>query len=66
MRTAAASSLVAVVQPYQQLADRVARRCVRQPADHVFQLARRNFARAAAAVGVLGQPIGHGLHAALP
>ena len=62
MRTAAASS--PAVQPDQQLTDRIPRRGLRQPADHVLQLAGRDLARAPAAVGVLRQSIGHGLHAA--
>ncbi|HXU97700.1 MAG TPA: hypothetical protein VFP03_06330 [Jiangellaceae bacterium] len=58
--------VVTVLQPHRQLADRIAWRGLRQPADHLLELARRDFARAAATVAVLRQSIGHGLHAALP
>jgi len=56
--------VVAVLQSDQQLADRISRLDTGQPAKHVLQLAGRDLARAAAPVGVLGQSVGHGVHAA--
>src|SRR3954447_2399945 len=47
--------VVPVVEPDEQLADRGARGGLRQPANHVLELAGRNLARAPAAVGVLRQ-----------
>ena len=55
-----------IVEPDEQLTDRVHRRGVLETADHLVPLTRGDLAGTSAAVGVLREPVRHGVHAALP